>query len=246
MADSGEWSKGGSRMMRHATPAAEQDLPAPPDEDARAAVVRHFSRFVGPARSVFRAVSSDVTPNLEVHVIPPSGGRRAWTLHTVGMSDGEMIVPRGIEVPHRAELMIRLPATWSIDSRAVGETRWDWPMRWLRQLARLPQEFDTWLGPGHTVPNGEPARPLGLGTKQCCLLVMPPPSLPEDERVVETPAGGAIALYALYPLYVDEMELKLREGLPALLDRFEKAGVRDVVDPTRRNVAARAKLFGIF
>ena len=39
-----------------------------------------------------------------------------------------------------------------------------WPYRMLKELARLPHEFDTFLWKGHTVPNGDPPQPYGPNT----------------------------------------------------------------------------------
>ena len=40
------------------------------------------------------------------------------------------------------------------------------------------------------------------------------------------------------------MELKVRQGLDALLDRLDKAKIKDLVDISRENVAR--KRFGLF
>ena len=46
------------------------------------------------------------------------------------------------------------------------------------------------------------------------------------------------------PLFEEEMHLKLRSGTDALLERFGKRGISDIVDPARPNVAR--KRFGLF
>jgi hypothetical protein len=42
-----------------------------------------------------------------------------------------------------------------------------------RQLARLPHEYETALGIGHTIPNGPSAEPYARDTKLCCALIAP-------------------------------------------------------------------------
>jgi hypothetical protein len=245
--ESGKWSRGVSGTVRRAVDPSSggDDAPLPPEGDAHAAIEAHFTRVVGlPAYELHDVASPNV--KVHIHVVAPSPAHRAWTLYTTGMSDAPMLLPRGIDAAARAEVMIRLPPSWPAGRGALDAGRGSWPLRWLKQLARLPQDFDTWLGPGHTVPNGEPAAPLGPGTKQCCVLVTEPESLPAEARVMRLGSGEVIAIYALVPIYEDEMDLKLREGAAALASRLAAAGVGDLVDPARRSVAGRAKLFGLF
>ncbi len=47
-----------------------------------------------------------------------------------------------------AELMIDLPPEWLVQDDDENNY---WPIRWLKILARLPIDSDTWLGYGHTI-----------------------------------------------------------------------------------------------
>lgn len=60
------------------------------------------------------------------------------------------------EVPRYAELVISLPPFWPLDEQSWRDERHYWPVRLLKTLGRLPHEYDTWLGVGHTIPNGDP------------------------------------------------------------------------------------------
>ena len=53
-----------------------------------------------------------------------------------------------------------------------------------------------------------------------------------------------IAFYAVLPLYEEEMNLKLRSGTDALLEKLGKRNISDIVEPVRRNAAKR--WLGIF
>jgi len=44
--------------------------------------------------------------------------------------------------------------------------------------------------------------------------------------------------------YEEEMNLKLRSGTDELLNRLDKVGINDIIDPARRNAAR--KRFGLF
>jgi Suppressor of fused protein (SUFU) len=237
-----ERSKGGSEILRHKAREGGFEPAFGGDDAASRAVEEHFARHVGEAEHVFHEIISHLV-HIDVHVVPPTNGRDVFTLFTTDMSDRPMNVPDGYDGPKLAELMIRLPRSWQLSQSDFENERWYWPVRWLKTLARLPHEFDTWLGTGHTIPNGDPAEPLGPGTRMSGFIMLPPVSLPE--HVVKTPRGP-LSVLAMVPIYADEMDLKLRGGASALVDRFAAANVSDMIDIERASVAARKKWLGLF
>ncbi len=237
-----EDSEAGVPILRHQTPGSAWTPPAASDGAQIEAIVEHFSRFVAPPTTVYHEIiSSNV--HVDVHIIP-GDDERPLTLFTTGMSDRAMAIPAGAEEFAYAELMIRLPADWKLDQ--LEDPRWYWPVRWLKMLARMPHDLSTWLGFGHTIPNGDPATPLADNTELCGMLLLPPISFPREAYSVTAPSGRVINLWALYPVYDDEMKLKLKRGTDALLDAFERAKVSDVVAIDRRSSVARKKVFGLF
>ena len=50
--------------------------------------------------------------------------------------------------------------------------------------------------------------------------------------------GRSINFYAVVPLYSEEMHLKLTKGTGALLDRFDEAGISELLDPHRANTCS--------
>jgi hypothetical protein len=170
-------------------------------------------------------------------LVGPDPEDGAWTLVTAGLSDRPMTLPDGVEAPRLAELMLRLPATWQLDEAALADPRWGWPVRWLEVLAALPHAHATWLGDGHTIPNGDPPQPIHPGSRFAGVVLAAPSSLPEGEDAV-----GEVQLYAVYPLHADELAFKLARGWDALAERLDAADVTDLVDPDRpSSVAAPAK-----
>lgn len=152
-----------------------------------------------------------------------------------------MAVPPGREDYAHAELMITLPPDWRLTEDAFRDERWYWPVRWLEKLARFPHEYKTWLGHGHSIPNGDPASPLGPGTKLSGFLVMPPVSMPAESYVLDDGEGPRILFYALYPLYDEEMRLKLAEGTDAVIEKMETASITDWVNPRRARTCCRER-----
>ena len=84
----------------------------------------------------------------------------------------------------RAEIVVYLPADWNISDH---EEKNYWPLRWLKILARLPLEEDSWLGWGHSVPNG---KPFAENTQLSSVLLINPENVEEGAAVCQLPNGG--------------------------------------------------------
>ncbi|MCA9618289.1 MAG: suppressor of fused domain protein [Myxococcales bacterium] len=230
MSDDDEISPGGSRVYRHE--ARDRDWEAPPSDGAMEAIEAHFHQYFGEVSSVFHELVSDLV-HLDVHIVPPTDERPWYTLFTTGMSDRPMTVPEGCEELRYAELLIALPPDWRLDLLGVSPPppdleRWYWPIRWLKQLARLPHEYGTWLGFGHSIPNGDPAEPFHPSTKLAGWVLLPPISVPEEGSEIVLP-DRSIHLYTLHALHPEEMSLKLNKGTEALLDAFEAHAVDEML-----------------
>ncbi len=242
-----ERSPGGSTIHRYTPRNRPLELArgeAPHAAELEAHVERHFGKIT----SVFHELISDLV-HVDVHVIPPTGYRPQWTLFTTGMSGRAMKVPPSANGYELAELMIHLPPDWPVDTTPdaqVQETAESfWPIQVLKFLARFPHEYDTWLGFGHTVPNGDPAEPYAPGTALAGALLLPPLNVPEDARAVKLQDGRKVHLYTVHFLTPEEMSFKLNRGTDALLALFDEHKVSEVLDPKRASTVKR-RLFGVF
>ena len=149
------------------------------------------------------------------------------------------MTPDDDEVPKYAELMITLPADWKTDRASLGDESWYWPIRLIKSLARLPHKYQTWLGFGHTVPNGDPAEPYAPNTDLCGAIILSPVNVPSGFHDLEIPGIKTITFYSVVPLYATEMAFTLRVGTDKLLDRFDRKGVDDVVAVKREDMTAK-------
>ncbi len=199
------------------------------------AVSDHVNTHVGPIESVLHEIVSDEL-HIDVLYVKPTQEIPYVFLCSMGMCARPMKVPRGDDSPRRAELCILLPPKWPMTQESLKKLGEDayWPIRWLKTLARLPQDFDTYLAVGHTIPN--PAGALSPRCKFTGFLIAPAPF--EGFKTCKV-GGEDVAFYTIAPLYEEEMQLKLDEGVEALFDRFEQAdfGPLDIANPTRPNVA---------
>ena len=133
----------------------------------------------------------------------------------------------------RAELMLRLPASWPLGEEALKDGANYWPLRWLKQLARFPHALKTWLCEGHSIPNGDPAEPLHSTVKFTGWILRRPFVGGEGFESLECSDGEVIHFFSIAPIFTSEMDLKLREGFEALDARFAESGVTDLIDPSR-------------
>ena len=208
-------------------------------------IVEHIRKYVGDPATVLHEIVSEYV-HIDVHVIAPRPDRDFYTLITSGMSDNPMATPkqvkgRGFEF---AELMLCLPSTWNVANYSIvsdESSEKDWPVLWLKQLARFPHQYKTWLWWGHSMPNGDPAVPLASDTELCGWLLMEPKLVPDGFKVLKRPDGGNVVFFAAVPIYREEMEIKVKEGAERLGELFDEFKVTELVDPKRVNVGAQGQ-----
>ncbi|HET9496377.1 MAG TPA: suppressor of fused domain protein, partial [Chloroflexia bacterium] len=237
-------SESGATVYKYDVPPDEREGLRPPqmDEAALAMIDSHIERYVAGEGSGEGLVWHEIISNLvhiDVHVTPPSEERPYYTLITSGMSDLPMNVPPAAEDQKHAELLLCLPADWPLmgeNYQMLPDDESYWPVHTLKFLARFPHEYSTWLGVGHTVPNGDPPQPFAEGVGFTGVVLLPPVLFEEEFFRLPVRAGKTIQFLAVVPLYESEMDFKLKHGLDALLDRFDENDVTELIDVHRPNV----------
>lgn len=242
--DGGERSGAGDPILRHES----RDRPFEPSTGAGArrnleAVERHLVEHLGPDPMVWHELVSDLV-HVDVFLWWPTPERPMYTLATVGMSERRMTLPRELrhdrEVSDRAELVLCLPSWWPVPEPGTGD-RWGaddyYPVEWLRRLARLPHEFDTWLGFGHTVPNGDPAHPFTSGTDLAGWILLSPITLPQSFWRLDRRGAPLVDFFGVVGVHADEMDQKLARGTNSLFAGFNAHQVTELLDPRRRSTA---------
>lgn len=230
-----------SRIILH--PAEKKVIqPGAMDDVMQAGIEEHITRLLGPISRVYHEIISEQV-HLNVLHVAPTAERNYHTLVTCGMSYRPMVAPEGLEQFAFAELMVHLPPSWPVNQAAFADENFYWPVQCLKTLARFPHEYQSWLGPGHTVPNGNPPKPYANNTKLCCAFVMPP-SLPGKQVFrLDLKGGKAVFFYELSMLYREEMDFLLKHGHEKLLDRFAMYKVPGWIDINRQNVCPKKGLW---
>ncbi|WP_183361601.1 suppressor of fused domain protein [Geomonas limicola] len=215
----------GARRNSSGPPAIEQCLEQ---------ISAHVESTLGEVETIFHEIVSD-TIHIDVLQVGPTEEFPFWRLITSGMSDLPMSTLSGSDDPRYAELMITLPAYWRFDNESLKDENWYWPLRLLKQLARLPHSHQAWLGWGHAIPNGNPVEPYADNTKLCGSIILL--CVPEKFEALRIDAEKEIRFFTVVPLYQEEMELRRSCGTTELLERLAHSQVSDIIDPQRRNTA---------
>lgn len=225
----------------HQLGASTQALIEPKHETVHLADIEaHVEKHIG---NIEKVLHEDVSEFVHIDVlwIKATAERPYHVLVTSGVSDEPMHVPEGMEDRTRVELVIALPKEWPLTLESFANENHYWPVRWLKQIGRLPHQQNTWLGWGHTIPNGAPAKPIA-NTKFTGVMLTPAYALPTEFFRLKTKSGDQIRFYALIPLYQEEMDFKLDAGAEKLEDLLEKHDVDFVIDRHRRNVIKPSNL----
>lgn len=203
------------------------------------AVIDYMEQRFGP---VDKDGMQEVIPVMEglsvtINVIRPNEIHPYLVLFTNGMSDRPMKVPTGSEQWQFAELVMHLPPDWIHPQDANSDPRWMWPIKWLRLMAYYPYSNDTWLGlPAAIVSSAEPPEPLGPGTEQSCLLMIP--DFANLDLPLQRADGTQVHFYTLVPLYTNERDFELEHGMKAFFKRFSERKVQMTVELDRPSFAS--------
>lgn len=239
-----EQSESGSPIYRY----RENDrnkFQIPSEEGNLEEISNHIEKYAGKIEMVFHELISDQV-HIDLHWVKPTAERPYHTLVTSGMSNKPMTTPAEMNNFRYAELSICLPADWKISQEAFEDEENYWPLRWLKILSRFPHEYNTWLGYGHTIPNGNPPAPFSGRTNLNTMILLPSILFNPEFHTLKISEEKTIHFYTIYPLYMEEVDLKMRKGAEALFDGFERIGLTDVLETDRENSVKRKKLFGLF
>jgi hypothetical protein len=212
------------------------------DTESIALIEGHIEKFAGKPKTVYHEIISDKV-HIDVHFVAPSERRPYHTLITSGMSNLPMKAPEQYKQFCYAELMLCLPPDWPLTDNDFKLLANYWPVGLLKYLARMPHQFDTWFHHSHSIPNGDPAEPYA-NTGFCCALLGHPRQFPPEFEQLKISAEKTIHFCSVVPIYPEEMDLKLKKGAEALWERFDKAGISELLDVRRKNVAKN--LLGLF
>ena len=86
------------------------------------------------------------------------------------------------------------------------------------------------------MPNGDPAKRLSSNNKFMGFVLGFPQLAPEDFTLLERTDKNPIVFYAVYPVYQEEMDFKLKFGAEKLFEKLCANNVTELVSISRKNV----------
>ncbi|TWT38355.1 suppressor of fused domain protein [Blastopirellula retiformator] len=201
-------------------------LPAEPpkrviDRDGRlfAAISSHVEKHIGSITRIFRDYVSEKN-QVDILWVKPTPVVPFHTLVTCGMAEAPMPVPPEAEDRAYAEMLLCLPQNWPIDDGALANEAIYWPLRWMKHIARLPQEKKTYIAKSHVLPNGVPTRPFHTSTPMSAWMFIPPPF--ESAELKRTAVGErTVHFIGMQALHMNELRFFYQHGYAETLRRLQ-------------------------
>ena len=168
---------------------------------------------------------------IDIIHIKPNEQRPYHLLLTSGMSRQPMHVTPGAEHFRYGELAAILPESWDLTEQGLQDANNNWPVIWLRNLARIPAQHHTWLCYGHSIPHGNPPKPIA-NTDFVGVVILDSATLSESFQEVQL-GDESLFIYTIVPVYPEEMDYKIKHGVEELRDAFADAHIPDIIYANR-------------
>lgn len=187
----------------------------------------------GEYKEVFHEiVSPDI--HLDIIIVPPTEKNNYYKLITMGMGAYKMKIPKELKKYEleRAELVLYLPPTWEIKSE---KEEYYWPIRQQKILARLPIQYNTWLGYGHTISSNQENTPYANNTKFCSIILDEALNKNNEKMDLRMKTKGKINFYQIIPLFKEELEYKQKNDADKLFNLFNNEDMVRIINNERKN-----------
>lgn len=214
-------------------------------EDEMHAFEAHVQEYIGEVTWILHEnISEDM--HIDILVVEPTPARDYYTLLTMGMSASPMNVPEDMDISPFSELMIYLPPDWVVprpddvdatypDESDPAEEENYWPIHWLKILAHLPVNYDTWLGYAHSIPTGKGF----TNNTELNSFLLSIPLEEEDFFTLSLENDKEISFWNIVPVYEEELQYKIENGADSLFELFDQFEISAIVDISRPNVVLK-------
>ena len=201
-------------------------------------VGKHIEEYFGKYDNVmYELMSPDI--HIDICVISPRAEHEYYTLVTMGMGAAKMPVPEDYDDLARAELLINLPADWQLDKESLKDEKWYWPIRLLKFMARAPLGGDVYHAWGSTMEFDD-IESFDDNTRLCTAITLSPGVFGEPSFECKLPNGELVNFYQVIPLYKEELDYKVENGVDKLLQKCPDE-ILEVINPVRLNAITDAE-----
>lgn len=156
-------------------------------------------------------VSPDI--HVDIAIIPPDEDRDYYTLCTIGVGAHRMDVPDNLryenQVAERLELLMYLPADWELNEKALKDEKKYWPIRLIKDFARLPIRSGSWIAWGHTMAETD-NKPYADGVPYCASVLLGPETDIYEPVSLPLSTGKSVDFFQVFPITKEEIDYKIR------------------------------------
>jgi hypothetical protein len=131
------------------------------------------------------------------------------------------------------EIYFCLPAYWNFED--YENPNFSWIYTWIYKLERFVRDKNTWFGPGHTIPTGNPEVPISSLMKQEYFIFLDPILLQKELSPVSV-SGKNIHFLSIVPIFGDELDFKMGKGTQKFVRRFIQRNLDEKLDDYRSSV----------
>lgn len=161
---------------------------------------------------------------------------------TNGLFEKKMKVPEKFADRTRCELYFCLPDYW--DWEDVENPQMNWVFNWIQKLAKHLLENDTWYGPGHSFPAGNPPSAISQTMKQSYFMLSDPLLLESELYPITLENKEEVCFYGIIPIFEDEFDFKAAKTTVKFLKKFTAKRHTEKLDDFRESI--RIKRYRIF
>jgi len=154
-------------------------------------------------------------------------------LMTNGLSDYTMPVLDKWKGREHTEIFFCLPTYWDLDE--FKDPNFSWTYEWIHTLEQFVREKETWFGPGHTIPCGNPPAPISANMQQEYLIFLDPIFTGDAMRPMEVD-GKTIHFLSIVPIFGDELDYKMGKGTDKIVRKFVQRKIDERLDDYRYSV----------
>jgi hypothetical protein len=154
-------------------------------------------------------------------------------LMTNGLSGYTMPVLNTWKGREHTELFFCLPTYWDLEE--YKDPNFSWTYEWLFKLERFVREKETWFGPGHTIPCGNPPVQISGTMKQEYFIFLDPIFTSDVMTPIEV-NGKTVHFLSIVPLFGDELDYKMGKGTDKIIRKFTQRKVDERLDNYRYSV----------
>lgn len=154
-------------------------------------------------------------------------------LMTNGLSDYTMPVTDKWKGREHNELFFCLPTYWDMED--TENPNFSWVYEWIFRLETFVREKQTWFGPGHTIPCGNPPAQLSPTMKQEYLIFLDPLFLEEALEPMQI-GEKTVRFLSIVPIFGDELDYKMGKGTHKIIKKFIAKKIDERLDDYRPSV----------